>query len=239
MGIKKTRAAVFLLVSILLSYGQCRAFEIVTLNFDFGSESEYSGDDGILSSAGGTHWNHVSLQQLQLFFDNAVDEFGAPSVGGVFTFELDGLVETSSPSLGGPRSDGFAPVRQFDLATISFARVRRLEEMVIYFTGPLEGGFASVASAPFVSDPFNDVLGFQTTTFPGQENVDYIRIVDTPILDFSGLGEAPTFTIVLTNPETTISAIQLRGEFATIPEPGSSVILLLSLFAAQMRRKRI
>lgn len=242
MGVKKTSAAVFLFVAILVySSGQCSALEISTLNFDFGSESEYSGDDGILSSAGGTHWNHVSKQQLfQGFFggDVFVDEFGASSLGGVFSFLFfEDLVETSSPSFAGPRSDGFALSQQSVAATITFARVRQFEEMVVYFTGPLEGGFGSDAFSGFVSDPFNDVLGNQTTTFPGQENRDYIRIIDAPRLG-GGLGEAPTLTIVLANPETTISAIQIRGEFAFVPEPSSGVILLLSLFAVQMRRTR-
>jgi hypothetical protein len=244
MGIKKTTATALLFASILLfSSGDCGAREIVTLNFDFGNESDYSGDDGVLSSAGGTHWNHISKQALfDGFFqgETYVDEFGATSFGGVFTQSFfEDWEETSSSDFAGPRSDGLSfDAQQSVGATISFVQVRQFEEMVIYFTGPLEGGFVSFPGSTDVITPFDDVLGFQTQDFPGVENRDFIRIVEPPITS-GGLGEAPVITIVLTNPEATISAVQLRGEFVPAPEPSSGVMLLLSLFAVKVRRKRI
>lgn len=224
---------------------------IQTLNFDFGGGPAYVGDDGVLSSPGGTYWNAISAADLMpccFLNDSAFDEFGQSSAGFVFSLFPD-WVDSSSPLNQGPRSDAIQPSGPGG-ATLTIGRVNEFHEMVIYVNSPIGylsqsinpgGGFASSAYLPIIVEPFTYASG-AGTEFPGLPPVPvinvgnaYLRFTTTPPLGL-GLGESPTLTIVLEDPNSTIAAIQIRGRFAGAPEPSSAVLLILGTSVAVLRR---
>ncbi len=220
-----------------VSYSQPSLPPIQTLNFDFGGDGAYVGDDGVISSPGGTYWNAVSANDFGPCCggDYAFDEFGQPTDGSVFSV-FSSWTDISSPSNQGPRSDGIKPSSS-DPVTLSLSRVHEFHEMIVYVNSPLVGGFSYNFFDTFVIQPFPNASGVGTT-FPGTQGNEYMRFTTSPPRG-SGLGESPTITFVLEDPNSTIAAIQIRGRFAGAPEPSSVVLLLLGSSVAFLRRSKV
>jgi hypothetical protein len=222
---------------------------IQTLNFDFGGGSAYVGDDGILSSPGGTYWNAISADDITgcCFDDFSFDEFGQLSPAFVFSV-FPNWTNSSSPSNQGPRSDAIQPAGP-GFTTLTIGRVNEFHEMIIYVNSPIGyyapsspgGGFSFGTFDPTVVVPFSYASG-AGTGFPGFPPIPTLNIgreflhITTPPPRGSGLGESPTITIVLEDPYSTIAAIQIRGRFAGAPEPSSVVLLLLGSSVGFLRR---
>lgn len=218
-----------------------------TLNFDFGAGTTYLGDEGPLSSAGGTYWNKVSADPLNNSFGfDAVDvrdEFGQPTDGllfsaGAIDAEWVDTFTTLPSSPAPPRDDGIRIQRNSQFSenpTVTIGRVQQFEEMVIYVTSPQAlsgesaggftfGWFDSMVTVPFepIHSPFNAFPGITTSVV----NSDYLRFTTDPPLG-GGLGEAPTITLAITDSQAVLHAIQIRGRFKGLPEPSGATLLAI------------
>lgn len=220
------------------------ADQIRTLNLDFGNGEQYVGDDGILSSPGGTFWNKISVNGNAFDFDNFTlrDEFGNrfpfrdgddnyPEVTGV------GVAAWVAPdsSYQGPMSDGIVIEKPSnepsELLIRQFSKDTPIE-VVVYFsdssTVDVAGGFRRIPR-----DPTNDFGSLNFPGVPGQ-GYAYFQGIDAETTTL-GFPELPGIHIVVPEGSTsgplfrgfdsaTITAMQVRGVFNQIPEPSSLAI---------------
>jgi hypothetical protein len=239
--------------------------EIRTLNFDFGNAGAYVGDDGVLSSPGGTHWNEVRITSFppasgigtQFHTPTLRDEFGHRFGLGVITlgdqpyilpalhsFSYTGHETVAAGS--GPLNDGVS-LEVGDSLIIRELTSAVPIDLVIYFNHP-------DPSSPLVNSISVNTLGgggFTKSTlplgpfggfFPGFEGFNYLRFSNlSPIPTTLGEPELPG--IIIQAPQggmANIAAIQIRGEFIfATPEPGSlTMTISAGCFAGFFRRRK-
>lgn len=232
--------------------------EVRTINLDFGNGGAYVGDDGVLSSPGGTFWNEVTVTPSipergvvgQASAGALLDEFGQPfdlgsgflSLPEVFSFAFE-----ITPIIGqgeGPLSDGLTLVE--GALIIRELSASSSVDVVVYFADPLGDDRASrvVASGGFGFGPVGGAVMSTEGTglFPGQ-GPDAGSPASTEIdhAVFTGLVPEPTTIgfpllpgVAVATPiggaigVAHIAAIQIRGEFVFTPEPTAGTLLLIA-----------
>lgn len=244
---------VFAITALLAISPNCPALPPVqTLNFDFGSGPAHVGDDGVLSSPGGTFWNRVTASDLNnppsglLSELDTFDEFGAVTAGGIGSRgpnlnsspRIIGWINNLASAMGGIISDGIRPQsprqsrRGGGTALFSHVRVYEFVEMVIYFDFELPPTipFADIASGGFADSFAPDLFGFD-------------NLIAQPLADFT----VQSHTFGSTNdPTSTLSYIHITetpplrdalgaGNTLTIALPDESPNTSLGIAAIQIR----
>lgn len=234
---------------------QAGGSQVQTVNIDFGSGEAYTGDDGVLSSAGGAYWNKVSAADLfgVDFADlDLRDEFGGQTNLSLFSYDHHFELSDPNPDLAwsdyglvvppasSPLSTGIEPFGQGEASTVSLGRTGTFGEMVLYFaTTPIGGGFTVPWDAPDVVQLF-DPGSFVTQQFFGSHTATALHLTEAPIRG-SGLAEWPSINISLPNNNiftTQLLALQIRGNFYGAPEPSAAVLVsMLGLVSASYRAR--
>lgn len=261
------RASVVWKLAILLvvfSSGSISRAEIRTINLDFGNGGVYAGDDGVLSSPGGTFWNEVTVSGSssgQPGFVEAFhlrDEFGQAfdlpvGLPGVNAFMTD--VDPTIGSGSGPLADGVTLSNAFGGLVIRELSSESPIEVVVYFADPSPGDArrSVVGVQEYIgSESFQTELVTSTGgsgAFPGTgpipslppgvfTAIDYVRFDQlTPSPTTIGIPLLPGLFIGPPEGEVAhIAAIQIRGEFVFTPEPTSAVLVLIACGLATSRR---
>ncbi len=220
-SIARNRVSFFmLLVSLLAS----EAFAQQVLNLNFGNNTDpitpALADLGPLSSPGGTFWNKVNVDgngRLDTF-QSLFDEFGNPIAAFVSDF--------GSPSWQSVTFPGFAPnadgVEAISNSQVIIKGSRPGNEIAIFFTTQSAGGFADGLGSSIIVEP---IFSFGNGAFPFSfDSYSNPPSVPTDFGDPTTLGH-----VINLFPGSTIAAMQVRGEFFFVPEPGGCSLLLISL----------
>ena len=234
----KPLAAMLTLAAVFLAGPAMHAAVVRTLNIDFGNAGGYAGDDGILSSPGGTHWNEVTITSFppgsgistQFHVPALRDEFGQPLLAMMVNVGSSDDHEVTAPAPA-PLNDGV----QLTSSNFEFFAIRDLSsaapiDLTIYFNNPdpnvlTPPTFISVNSI-FGGGGFMDGALAPANVFPGTERRDYLRFSNlSPIATTLGDPPHPGVTFnVSAGSVANIAAIQVRGVF--VPEPCSWAMLL-------------
>lgn len=192
------------------------------VNFDFNINSNdptHVGDDGTLSSVGGTYWNGLDSTASGIF-SPIYTEFGqltSVSVnqtgGGGYSEGIGG--DLLNGGFGGSLTmTGFDPNITYTLA---------------FYMGNNSGMYSG-----FLSDAGLETVVLHTVTYtlPGTQNVDFVQLDRKPA-DLGG-GE---YGFGFSNFDGQILALQIDG-VAVVPEPSSLCLLTLGGLALVARRRR-
>ncbi|TWT86328.1 hypothetical protein Mal64_38690 [Pseudobythopirellula maris] len=233
-----------------------------TLNLDFGNGGAYAGDDGVLSSSGGSYWNEVTVQSfapgsgvsIQFNVPTLLDEFGQPFGDNVhpcqcinapnLTSGFHGGVENVAAAFG-PLSDGVTlePNPNFFGFSIRELKTTSPVDLVVYFNrpGPSSSGGGTIVINPFLGSGVVASTALPLTgVFPGVNGGDYLRFDDVEITATTlGFQSLPGVIIgVPVNEVANIAAIQIRGEFVYMPEPAAATLLAACGVAACLASRR-
>lgn len=226
-----------------------------TLNLDFANSGHlYAGDDGVLSSPGGTFWNPVGIIDepnigLRFVFTELLDEFGvafndilSPPYGQypeVYSWGNAGDLTTSTAP--GPLRDGFhlEPTEALGVLIRPLSTTAPID-LVVYFHSP--DGASLTTNAIAVNETYSSgqtaitTLPPQNFVFPGAENIDYVKFENlTASPTTLGTPQLPGLNITVpAGRAANIAAIQIRGEFI-VPEPASIVMMFVALTIAVRR----
>jgi len=200
------------------------AAHAAVVNFDFNIDSNdptHVGDDGTLSSAGGTYWNGLDSTASGIF-SPIYTEFGQLTSVSVNQTGIGGYSEGAGGDLlnggfDGPQiiMSGFDPNTTYTLA------------FYMGYNSGMYGGFLSDAGLETVV-----LYSTVTHTLPGTQNVDFV-LLDRKPADLGG-GE---YGFGFSNFDGQILALQIDG-VAAVPEPSSLCLLTLGGLALLARRRR-
>jgi hypothetical protein len=214
------------IVCMILAVGYGQVVFGLTVNGDieggFASDTTYVGDDGVLSSPGGTVWNSIP------HFVNAFglrDEFGNPtSVGVTWTGSDFGPATdpaaTNSLQDSGTRGDGFA---------ITGLDPSLTYELAIYATLNTGGRVTDAVSSSW---DFWTIGGPPTYAMPGTIGQDYALYTGLiPLFLDQGV-----YGILFSNLDGAVTGFQIR----TVPLPAAFWLLgsgLLGMLGVYRRKK--
>lgn len=205
-----------ILTSILLFSSSAGA---VVVNVDFDPEAAlsselHSGDDGVLSSTGGTVWNHGTSSTADL-----TDEFG-----GATPFDLD----LGSLTFGREDSLAFNDLQDWGIA--SAFSISDLVEDASYDVA-VYGGQNVGFSPPDNSTSFVFCGGLPTYSLPGIEGQDYCVFEDV-----TATGGA----ISIEGIDGLVTGIQISGPLPSteVSGPATIPVLALGLLLTGLLRRR-
>jgi hypothetical protein len=223
------------------------AAPVRTLNIDFGNAGAYSGDDGILSSPGGTFWNEVTIGAGTFNIPGLRDEFGASLPVDLLAQDFSATA-ISVPSAMGPLNDGVLVSNHGGYPTFAIRVLSSATpiEVVIYFNAPASN---MVLVNPLLGQTGTGILGFAIGSgpFPGVRLGTYARFQNlSPVGTTLGFDLLPGILIdvprqglvggtFIENNAAGIAAIQIRGEF--VPEPIGAPLLLAALCVVDRTRR--
>jgi hypothetical protein len=246
------RPVALVLLAAAIVVGPAARAAVRTLNIDFGNAGAYQGDDGILSSPGGTHWNEVTITSFppgsgistQFHVPALRDEFGQPLPARLANGSFSDAHQVTAPA-SAPLNDGvhITSSNFFGIAISDLTSAAPID-LAIYFNDPdpnpnvpKPSTFISVNS--IFGGGFTDAVFLASNVFPGQERRDHLRFSNlSPIATTLGDPPHPGITInVSMDSVANIAALQIRGEF--VPEPSALLIGLVACSCASLlRRKR-
>ena len=253
MSSQTTHRWVFTFFAIFCLGANAGAQERV-LNLDFGNGGQFVGDNGVLSTPGGTFWNEIQLQErdpsigdILLGPAELLDEFGqsfgigTPPLAGLALPEVAGGFRgqqaTAVSTVGaGPLNDS---IRTGEVGgftdTLLIREISGPFDIVIYFNEPssVQLNFNDPSLTGSVTSP----VGF----FPGIENNNFLRFDDVePVPTTIGIPLLPGVFVGVSDELSTasIAAIQIRGEFTFTPEPSTATMVSISLLSLVGRRRR-
>lgn len=209
------------LFALALTAGQAIAQSVV-VNIDWNSgsaDATYVGDDGILSTVGGTVWNGLDAGATGPFLD-LDDEFGNetpvwvrhinPSGGYGEPFSSTNAMQTAGYSGEGVIIAGLLPGVPYDIAI---------------YMGNNSGVFSGFTSA---SGTETVAFGSPTYVLPGVANSDYFLITR-----FATLVTNDDYGFTIDGFDGQILGMQIEG---VVPEPASVGLLALGGLAMLRRR---
>ena len=255
MSSQTTHRWVFTFFAIFCLGANAGAQERV-LNLDFGNGGQFVGDNGVLSTPGGTFWNEIQLQErdpsigdILLGPAELLDEFGqsfgigTPPLAGLALPELSGgiggLQATAVSTVGaGPLNDSIRIGEDRFASILSIREISGPFDIVIYFNEPSSVQINTpVGGVPSLTGSVTSPVGF----FPGIENNNFLRFDDVePRITTLGNPFLPGVFVGVSDELSTasIAAIQIRGEFTFTPEPSTATMVSISLLSLVGRRRR-
>ena len=188
----------------------------------------YDGDDGVLSTTGGTTWNHLGLDFLNdVSKSNLLDEFGNTTAVDV-TFAATGSLDANSRPIELYAGGGLGTLDIEDLNPTS------TYDLAVY--GANSG--LSITSTDFFGDTTLATGPFFQIEMPGDAGEEYVLFIGLTPYDLGGGVNGLT---IQTNTGTQMAGFQLR-EHSVIPEPSSimcwALMIPLALGVVILRRRR-
>ncbi len=212
-------------LSLVLSAAICIAgsasrAEVINIEIDPRDPPDpvYVGDDGVLSTTGGTVWNHLGLDFLNdVSKDNLLDEFGQPTDVDV-TFDATGSFDAN-----------FRPIELYAGGGTGILEIKSLDPTLTY---DLAVYTTNANLSMTATDANGSTVQSTGATFdielPGDQGEEYVLF--TGLVPFD-LGGSILGLRIETGGGGRMAGLQLRS----IPEPGGATLLMVAILALQRR----